>query len=99
MAKSPTALVEGQKLSVVLEYSNAGEGFSVTDIIELTEPSQPLEPELKTVKVLGLDDEKVVTLIDGESVSFERAESSLDPMLTLRLLAYMLEGRTFRTER
>ena len=99
MEKSPTALIEGQKLSVVLEYSGDLEGFSITDIIELTGPSQELDPKARTVKVLGWREGQLVTLIDGNLIAFERAESSLDPMLTLKLLSYILEGKTFHTER
>ena len=99
MAKVPTALIEGRKLSVVLEYSSGVDDIGITDIIELTGPSQELDPKLRTVKVLGWREGKIVTLIDGNLVSFERAESDLDPMLTLKLLSYMLEGKTFHTER
>ena len=99
MSKVPTALIEGQKLSVVLEYSSGVDDIGITDIIELTGPSQQLDPEARTIKILGLREGKLVTLIDRTLVAFERAESSLDPMLTMKLLSYMLEGKTFHTER
>ena len=90
--------VRGQKLSLLESESDLERSKYIDHIVELSGPSQPLAAKTKTVKVIGLDEEKrVATSIDGDRVSFNEIVSNLP--LKKSILVEMLKGRTFRTER